>query len=135
VHTQSLGSRRVGSICRLLTLVFQVETRHSQQCVFFFGRRFATLRPKKKKAMKTPKKKFRKNPETSPVFEEFFMGLTSFRQSALPCRQYVEGFPEFSTCSSDLSPNLTEERSRGAWVLFLHFFYFHVCNFLGSFTQ
>jgi len=24
---------------------------------------------------------------------------------------------------------------RGVWVIFLHFFYFHVCNFLGSFTH
>ncbi len=28
-----------------------------------------------------------------------------------------------------------EERRRRAWVIFLHFFYFHVCNFLGSFTH
>jgi hypothetical protein len=62
----------------------------------------------KKKAMKAPKQKFRKNPENSPVFEEFFLGLASFRQSVLPCRQYVEGFPEFSTWLSDLSPNLTK---------------------------
>jgi len=57
--------------------------------------------------MKTPKQKFRKNPENSPVFEEFFLGPASFRQSVLPCRQYVEGFPEFYTCLSDRSPNLT----------------------------
>jgi len=39
VHTQSLGSRRVGSICRLLTLVFQVETNEavcSPQSELFF---------------------------------------------------------------------------------------------------
>jgi hypothetical protein len=76
--------------------------------VFFFGRKFATLR-QKKKAMKTPKQKFRKNPENSPVFEEFFLGLASFRHSVLPCRQYVEGFPEFSTGLSDLSVTKFDE--------------------------
>jgi len=84
--------------------VFQIETRRS---LFFFLpkiRHSAT----KKKAYEDPEEKFRKNPENSPVFEEFFLGLASFRQSVLPCRQYLEGFPEFSTCLSDLTPNLTK---------------------------
>jgi hypothetical protein len=75
---------------------------------FFFLAEIRNSATKKKKAMKTPKQKFRKNPENSPDFEEFFLGLASFRQSVLPGRQYEEGFPEFSTCLSDQSPNLTK---------------------------
>jgi hypothetical protein len=60
------------------------------------------------KGYEDPEGKFRKNPENSPVFEEFFLGLASFRQSVLPCRQYVEGIPELSTFLSDLPPNLTK---------------------------
>ncbi len=114
MHTQSLGSRRVGSICRLLTLLFQVAF----IAVCFFFAENSSLCDQKQRAMKTPKQKFRKNQENSPVFKEFFLGLASFRQSVLPCRQYVEGFPEFSTCLSDLSPNLTKS-SPARWPVHL----------------
>jgi hypothetical protein len=81
-------------------------------CFCFFAEN-SPLWDKKKMAMKTRKEKFRKNPENSPIFEEFSLGLASFRQSVLPCRQYVNGFPEFSTCLSDLWPNL--KKSSPAW--------------------
>jgi hypothetical protein len=73
----------------------------------FLCRKFATL-TQNKNGYEDPKWKISETSRKFAVFKEFFLGLASFRQSVLPCRKYVEGFPEFSTCLSDLSPNFTK---------------------------
>jgi hypothetical protein len=62
----------------------------------------------KKKGYEDPNGKISEKSRKFASFRGIFLGLASFRQLVLPCRQYVEGFPEFSTCLSDLSPNLTK---------------------------